>query len=59
MVKYDVGLGSKKFHVFVKGRKTAIASRNSDSLDNEKQVDAWAKKKYMDYLKKKLKGGKK
>ena len=53
--KYDVGLGTKKFHVFVDGRKTAIASRNSDSLTSPSEVDRWAKKKYLLY---KLKGGK-
>ena len=52
---YDVGLGTKKFHVFVKGRTTAIASRNASSLATPKAVDVWAKKKYLAYLKSKRK----
>ena len=52
---YDVGLGTKKFHVFVKGRKSAIASKSTSSLESDRAVQSWAKKECEKYKNKKRK----
>jgi len=53
-VKYDIGLGSKNFNLFVSGRKTPIASKSAEDLVTSGQVNAWAKRKYLQYIKNKM-----
>ena len=52
---YDVGLGTKNFYVFVKGRKSAIASKSASSLVTDRGVQSWAKKECEKYKNKKRK----
>jgi len=46
---YDIGLGKSDFFLFVRGRKSAIASIRVDETNSKEEVERWAKAEYKKY----------
>jgi hypothetical protein len=53
LVPYDVGLGEYNHYAYAAGQKKPIAVQSCSEFNSNKEVQAWAKREYNKWLKKK------